>query len=110
MQRSPCSSGYQKIDIIRHAKSSDKCMIDIFVEAEIFVIRGKAVDAWFQQKDDIIDEGASTSQVIRTSVGFGLQNLYVSLAICQQTYKCTTLQLEYTLCLELQLVKFGTGN
>lgn len=109
VQWSASSRGYQKVDVIRHAKPSNKCMVHVFIETQELVIGSKAIDSRLLQKDDVVDKWASAGEVISAFVVFALQNLDVALSIGEQAYEGTARQFEHSLCLQLQFIELGTG-
>ena len=75
------STDSQKENVIRYGKPSNKCMIYVFIETNMFVIGSKTVDLVFLNENDIIDQRSSTSEVINSLIISFFKNFHILFTI-----------------------------
>ena len=74
-----------EFDVIGNAEPADQGMVNVLIKAEVFIVRGQAVDSISFDEHDVIDEGTSTCQMINFLVVFLLQNLDILFTVRKET-------------------------
>lgn len=82
---------HEEKDVVRYTEPSNKSMVSILVETEMFVIGCKTVNIGTVNENDVIDEWATTGKMIYFFILFFLQYLDISLIISQYSHILTIL-------------------
>jgi hypothetical protein len=103
--RSVLPENHHEVYVVRHAESAHQSVVDVLVEAHVFVVGGDAVDVVLGDEDEGVDEGASAGEMVHLFVVLLIQNLDVLLAVGEQSQVGTVVQFEYLFSLQLHFIE-----
>lgn len=95
------------VDIVWNAESANEHMVNVLIEANVFVVGGQAVDIVMGDEDEAVYEGAPASHMVNLFIVLFVDDFHVLFSVSEKSDVRASFQFENLVCLELHFVEAG---